>query len=492
MTCVFSALSYAELASAIPVSGSAYTYSYATIGELVAWIIGWDLILEYGVSIAAVAVGWGGYLNELLDSPFGLRCPTRSPTRPARRAARSTCRRSSSSLAVTARADRSACASRARTNTVMVVLQARRAGAVPRARRHRVRRRQLLAVLRRRATDRRHRDGGDADLLRLHRLRRRVHVRARRSKKPERDLPMAIIGSLVIATTLYILVALVATGALPVRRARRPGRAARRALSEGAGINWAATVISFGALIAITSVVLTLLYGQTRILFAMWRDGLVPRVARRVHPTTRTPIYIGGRGVLDRAARRGRAARGDREAGQHRHAVRVPAREHRRDHPAPDRARTCERGFRVPFVRSSRSIGTLLCIYLMADLPGTTWVRFVDLDGASACSSTSPTAAATRACARARSSTRRPSSPGPANVAGPGRCALRGGHDERVALAGVRRDPHLEPAVRLARRVVRHRAPSSSTDATRRAARQRVPDAAASPTGASLVSVVVV
>ena len=75
VTCAFSALSYAELASSIPVSGSAYTYGYATMGELVAWIIGWDLILEYGVSVAAVAVGWGGYLQSLLDSLFGVSRP---------------------------------------------------------------------------------------------------------------------------------------------------------------------------------------------------------------------------------------------------------------------------------------------------------------------------------------------------------------------------------------------------------------------------------
>src|SRR6187397_1209110 len=75
LTCAFSALSYAEMASTIPVAGSAYTYSYATMGELVAWIIGWDLILEYGVSVAAVAVGWGGYLNEALDSIFGITLP---------------------------------------------------------------------------------------------------------------------------------------------------------------------------------------------------------------------------------------------------------------------------------------------------------------------------------------------------------------------------------------------------------------------------------
>ena len=87
ITCAFSALSYAELASSIPVSGSAYTYAYATLGELVAWIIGWDLILEYGVSVAAIAVGWGQYFNELLDSAFGFTLPDvdRQPARRGRR-----------------------------------------------------------------------------------------------------------------------------------------------------------------------------------------------------------------------------------------------------------------------------------------------------------------------------------------------------------------------------------------------------------------------
>src|SRR5436305_6469193 len=75
VACVFSALSYAELASAIPVSGSAYTYSYATMGELVAWIIGWDLILEYGVSVAAVAVGWGGNVNAFIGAAFHVQLP---------------------------------------------------------------------------------------------------------------------------------------------------------------------------------------------------------------------------------------------------------------------------------------------------------------------------------------------------------------------------------------------------------------------------------
>ncbi len=83
VTCVFSALCYAELASSIPVSGSAYTYAYATLGELVAWIIGWDLILEYGVSVAAVAVGWGGNLNEFLENTFSFSLPDSIATSPS-------------------------------------------------------------------------------------------------------------------------------------------------------------------------------------------------------------------------------------------------------------------------------------------------------------------------------------------------------------------------------------------------------------------------
>ena len=146
ITCVFSALSFAELASSIPVSGTAYTYCYATLGELVAWIIGWDLLLEYGVSIAAVAVGWGQYFNELLDSVFGTSLPDSSRTRPARAA---TVNLPAAFLVVAVgRAHGRRARDRAHEHDDGLV-QARRAGAVHRARRHRVHPRQLLSVLRR-------------------------------------------------------------------------------------------------------------------------------------------------------------------------------------------------------------------------------------------------------------------------------------------------------------------------------------------------------
>jgi basic amino acid/polyamine antiporter, APA family len=196
-------------------------------------------------------------------------------------------------------------------------------------------------------------------------------------KEPGRDLPRAIIGSLAIATLLYILVALVATGALPFEELNGAEAPLATVLSEGAGIDWGADVISFGALVAITSVVLTLLYGQSRILFAMSRDGLLPRRVARVNERTRTPVYlIGGLGLAF--------------AGL---AAVVPLAEIvqlvnigtlfafvvvnigviilRRTRP------DLERGYRVPFVPVFPLIGTALCIYLMADLPGATWARFL-------------------------------------------------------------------------------------------------------------------
>ena len=111
-----------------------------------------------------------------------------------------------------------------------------------------------------------------------------VSTSGEETKNPGRDLPIAIIGSLVIATLLYIVVAVVAVGALPSDELKGAEAPLATALSEGAGFDWAANIISFGALVAITSVVLTILYGQTRIMFAMCRDGLMPRALRAGQP----------------------------------------------------------------------------------------------------------------------------------------------------------------------------------------------------------------
>jgi APA family basic amino acid/polyamine antiporter len=374
VTCIFSALAFAELASAIPVSGSAYTYSYATLGELAAWIIGWDLILEYGVSIAAVAVGWGAYLNELLDSLLGLSLPDAIANPPGEEGGVVNVPAAFLVLAV-AGVLMIGVRESARANTVMVFFKL----AV------------LLLFLVLGIT------AFDADNFSPFFVEGKgfsgtvtaatliffayigfdaVSTSSEEVKEPKRDLPRAIIGSLVIATVLYIAVAIVASGALPFDKLKGQDAPLAEALSEGAGMDWAANIISFGALVAITSVVLTLLYGQSRILFAMSRDGLMPKSISKVSPKSRTPgRIIAICGVLFAAL-----------------AAFVPLKEIvqlvnigtlfafvvvnlgviilRRTNP------DLPRGYRVPWVPVFPIVGTLLCLYLMADLPGTTWLRF--------------------------------------------------------------------------------------------------------------------
>src|ERR1700742_2232939 len=285
VTCVFSALSYDELASAIPVSGSAYTYGYATMGELLAWIIGWDLILEYAVSVAAIAVGWGQYFNALLADLFGIKLPD----------AIALARDDGGTFNVPAVIIVLAVAAlliygvreSARANTIMVITKL---GIVV-----------LFIVL---AVTGFHSQnlhpfsphgfdgvvtaasviffayiGFDA-----------ISTSGEEVKNPGRDLPIAIIGSLAVCTLLYILVAITATGAVPA--AKIDGQDAPLAfVLRQLDFGWGATLISLGALIAITSVVLTILYGQTRITFAMCRDGLLPASWAKLSPR-QTPARL--------------------------------------------------------------------------------------------------------------------------------------------------------------------------------------------------------
>ncbi len=372
LTCAFSALSYAELASTIPVAGSAYTYSYATMGELVAWIIGWDLILEYGVSVAAVAVGWGGYLNELLDSAFGFTLPDAISQPPGEGGVVNL----PAVFLVLAVASLLIAGFResARANTVMVVIK--------------ISILVMFIVLAFTAFNSDHltpfAPEGSSGVVTAASLIFFAYIgfdaistSGEETRRPQRDLPVAILGSLFVATLLYLLVALAATGALPYTELDGSEAPLADALSEGAGFGWGATVLSVGALVAITSVVLTVLYGQTRIMFAMSRDGLVPRRLSHVNPRTHTPVFTTVLFAVFIAAL----------------AAVVPLEEIAKlvnigtlfafllvnvgvmvlRHTRPD----LERGFRVPFVYVCAPIGILLCGYLMADLPRSTWERFV-------------------------------------------------------------------------------------------------------------------
>jgi basic amino acid/polyamine antiporter, APA family len=374
LTCVFSALAFAELASSIPVSGSAYTYTYATLGELAAWIIGWDLILEYGVSIAGVAIGWGAYLNELLDSLFGIALPKSLANPPGEEGGKFNLPAMFLVLAVSGVLMLGVRES-ARTNTIMVFIK--------------------LAVLTlfialgitAFSSDNfspfflpdKGFDGTvtAATLIFFAYIGfDAVSTSSEEVKDPSRDLPRAIIGSLGIATLLYILVAIVATGALPYDKLKGQEAPLATALSDGAGFDWAANIISFGALVAITSVVLTLLYGQSRILFSMSRDGLMPRRVAQVNRKTQTPVLlIGVCGVVFSLL-----------------AAVVPLSEIVKlvnigtlfafvvvnlgvwilRHTRPD----MERGYRVPFVPVFPIIGIALCVYLATKLEAETWIRF--------------------------------------------------------------------------------------------------------------------
>jgi APA family basic amino acid/polyamine antiporter len=372
VTCAFSALSYAELASAIPVSGSAYTYSYATMGELVAFIIGWDLILEYGLAVAAVAVGWGGYFKELLDSLFGVSLPD-SIALPPGDGGTVNLPAVLVVVAVTAVLILGVRQS-ARSNTIMVGIKlvvlamfiALGIGSVKSGNFEPFAPNGFDGVVDAAALIFFAYIGFDA-----------VSTGSEEAKKPSRDLPIAIIGSLAIATFLYIVVALVTSGLLPSDQLKGDESPLATALDKGAGLSWGADLISFGALVAITSVVLTILYGQVRIMFSMSRDGLVPAALGKVSERTQTPVVatalFGGLiAVVAALVPLTEIAKlvniGTLFAFV---LVNIGVIVLRRTKP------DMERGYRVPFVPVFPIIGVLLCLFLMKYLEAATWFRFL-------------------------------------------------------------------------------------------------------------------
>jgi basic amino acid/polyamine antiporter, APA family len=371
VTCAFSALSYAELASSLPVSGSAYTYAYATMGELLAWVIGWDLVLEYGVSVAAVAVGWGSYFTELFDSLFGVTLSDAISLPPGEGGQVNV----PSLLLVLAAAALliSGVRQSARTNTLMVITKI-------------VVLLFFLAVAFSAFTGDHFSNfapngfGGVETAAALIFFAYigfdAVSTGSEETKRPHRDLPVAIVGSLLIATVLYILVAVAAVGALPADQLAGDTAPLSTALSDGAGIGWGADVVSFGALVAISSVVLTMLYGQTRIAYSMCRDGLLPQRLASIWDRTRTPVILTVlfavpialiAAFLPLAEIAKLVNIGTLFAFLIVNLAVIWLRRTRPD---------MERGFRVPLVPVFPLVGAALCVYLMTKLDAETWVRF--------------------------------------------------------------------------------------------------------------------
>ena len=279
------AVCYAELASAVPVSGSSYSYAYATLGELPAIGVAACLLLEYGVSAAAVAVGWSQYLNELFDNLFGFTIPDSLSQAPEQ----------DGILNLPAVILVALCAlllirgssESATTNAVMVMIKL---GVLA-----------MFIVL--------GVQGWNSDNLSdfapfgINGITSAagiiffsyigldaVSTAGEEVKNPRRTLPLAIMFALVIVTTFYILVAVVAVAAQPMDGFQDQEAGLSAILEDVTGSEWPATVLAAGAVISIFSVTLVVIYGQTRILFAMARDGMLPELFHRVNPRTHTPV----------------------------------------------------------------------------------------------------------------------------------------------------------------------------------------------------------
>jgi APA family basic amino acid/polyamine antiporter len=310
--CALAGFCYAEFASMIPVAGSAYTYAYATLGELVAWIIGWDLVLEYAVGAACVAIAWSEYLNKLL-AVFGLHVPYRwchspfeSGVDPVTHAAVHGTMNLPALvilLALTLVLIRGMRES-ARLNAFMVVIKvaivvlvialgwsfispANHTPYIPPA----------TVLTDARGVD--HHYGGLMGILGGAGVVffafigfDAVSTAAQEARKPGRDMPIGILGSLGICAVLYVLFSHVLSGLAPVADFRTQGREASVVYAITAympGYGWLATAVTVAILAGFSSVILVMLMGQSRVFYSMSRDGLVPGVFSDVHSKFRTP-----------------------------------------------------------------------------------------------------------------------------------------------------------------------------------------------------------
>ncbi|MGK5015629.1 MULTISPECIES: amino acid permease [unclassified Janthinobacterium] len=288
VACCFAALCYAEFASTVPVAGSIYTYSYATLGELAAWMIGWDLLLEYGLAAAAVSVGWSGYFQSLL-SGFGIALPAALTAAPGALPGVTTFINLPAlviMLLLTAMLGWGVRES-ARLNNIMVAIKV---GVVL-----------LFIIFGARhvqpANWQPYMPFGYHGMLSAAALVffafigfDAVTSAAEEVKKPSRDLPIGIIGSLAVCAVLYVVVSAIMTGIVPYQKFLGVDHPVSLAL-QYAGENWIAGFVDLGAILGMTTVILVMAFGQTRIIFAMSRDGLLPKRLSTVHPRFHTPFF---------------------------------------------------------------------------------------------------------------------------------------------------------------------------------------------------------
>ena len=374
IACSFAALCYAELASMIPIAGSAYTYVYATLGEIFAWIIGWDLMLEYAVSNMAVAVGFSAYFNDILHVLFGVTLPPQL-SQPMIAAGQFTGSWFNLPAALIlgvltillVRGVRES----AGANSLMVVVKIAAiliflvgaARAVNSENWHPFMPNGFPGVL-----------TGAAIVFFTYIGFDSVSTAAEECKNPQRDLPFGIIVSLVVCTLLYVSVALTLTGIANWKTLNNaaPVANALKALGFDSIRKW----VDFGALVGMISSLLVFQYGQARVWFAMSRDGLLPDAFSRVHPRFQTPhistiaagFAVGlPAGIWDIGTFADLSNIGTLFA-----FILVSAGVIRLRKTQPDRPR----GFRVPLVPYLPIFSIVCCLILMTSLPLETWVRF--------------------------------------------------------------------------------------------------------------------
>jgi basic amino acid/polyamine antiporter, APA family len=282
------AVCYAELASAVPVSGSSYSYAYATLGEAVAMGVAACLLLEYGVSTAAVAVGWSGYVNKLLNNVFGFQMPHALSAAPWDTDPGCVNLPAVILLGLCAVLLIRGTSESARVNAIMVLIKLAVLG--------------MFVIIALTAFDTHHlKDfapfgvagiGSAAGTIFFSFIGLdAVSTAGDEVKDPQKTLPRALIAALVTVTGVYVLVALAAVGTQPWQDFGAQQAAGLATILDNVthGI-WASTILAAGAVISIFSVTLVTLYGQTRILFAMGRDGLLPSRLARVNQRTMTPV----------------------------------------------------------------------------------------------------------------------------------------------------------------------------------------------------------
>jgi APA family basic amino acid/polyamine antiporter len=400
IACGLAGLCYAEMASTVPVAGSAYTYSYATMGEFAAWIIGWDLVLEYAMGAATVGVGWSGYFVSFLDY-FGIHLPTALTSAPLRWC---TSADVTNAVAACAQVGWNRTGSLFNLPAMFIVLLASTILVI--GIRESAKANNFMVILKVAVVllfilfGLQYVDAGNwkpfippntgtfgefgwsgvfrgAGLIFFAYIGFDVvSTAAQEAKNPQRDMPIGILGSLVICTVLYVLVAFTLTGLVKYDQLNvaHPVAFAVERISQ---LSWLRPFITLGAILGLASVVLVMLLGQSRVFYAMSRDGLLGPWAGKVHPRYRTPylstIYVGivvsvitgtfPIQILGELVNIGTLLAFV--------LVCVGVLILRRQRPDLDRP------FRTPLVPLVPILGMLACLGLMATLPGDTWLRLL-------------------------------------------------------------------------------------------------------------------